>query len=148
MVLGWGIALALVVIVVVFVAKNVRAAARQEEVAALAASLDTAVSQSNEFIRNRDFEQARTMMRTLEPSIITVDDFELTDRFNAAFGRVITAEREHKAKLKSGWTVFEGEFISPDQKQRLLAERQRQRDGGRRQTEHTRHLAEYRQQNA
>lgn len=139
-----GIGLTLILIVGIIFFKNVQAAAREKDIASLSAKLGDTVSKSNKFIRNRDFEQAITALQAIEPSITTVGDYTLKRDFDYAFDRAIVAERDHKEKLRNGWGVFDGKFISPDEKQRILAERKRKQEEELRRVEQERRLAEAR----
>ncbi|MCP4590916.1 MAG: hypothetical protein GY842_09230 [bacterium] len=137
-----GCGIALIVIVGIVLSKNAKAAAREKEIATLAAQLGESVSKSDDYIRDRDFERAASTLQAIEPSIVTIGDYSLKGQYDQAMSRVASAERDCKAKVKTGWAVFEGKFISPDQTQRIVADRKRKQEEEIRRAEHERKLAE------
>ena len=141
-----GCGVALVVVVGVILSRNAKAQARQVEITALASELGELVSRSSEHIRNRDFERATSTLQAIEPSIVTVGDYSLQGQYDQAMARVVDAQRAYKARIRNGWEVFEGKFVSPDNKQRILADRKRMQEEELRQAEHERGSAEARQQ--
>jgi FtsZ-interacting cell division protein ZipA len=141
-----GCGIALIVIVGIVLSKNAKATAREQEVAALAAKLNESVSKSTEYIRDRDFERATSTLQAMEPSIVTIGDYSLRGQYDQALSRVADAERDYKAKVKNGWAEFEGKFISPGEKQRVIADRKRKQEEHQH-AEHERKLAEAREQN-
>lgn len=141
-----GCGIALIVIVGFVLSKNAKAAAREQKIATLATRLGESVSKTTEYIRDRDFERATSALQQIQPSIVTIGDYSLKVQYDQAMSNVASAERDYKAKVKAGWVVFEGKFISPDEKQRIVADRKRKQEEETRRAEQERKLAEAHQQ--
>jgi flagellar biosynthesis GTPase FlhF len=145
-IVGVGCGLALIVIVGVVLSKNAKSAAHEEKVTALSTQLRDLVSKADGHLRNRDFQGARTTLQAIEASIVNVGDYSLRDQYDQAMGKVASAERDYTAKVNDGWAVFEGRFISPAEKQKILADRERKRQEEAQRAERERQLAEERRQ--
>lgn len=119
-----------------------KAAARAKEIAVLADALGRNIARSNELVAKREFEPASAALRELEPKIATMLDANLEEQFQRAIWNVADAKRDYQRKLNQGYSIFEGQFISRDQKDRILAERQRKRDEDERQEQEDRRIAQ------
>jgi murein DD-endopeptidase MepM/ murein hydrolase activator NlpD len=119
-------------------------AAHEEKVTALSTQLRDLTSKVDGQLRDRDFQGARTTLQAIEANIVNVGDYSLRDQYDQAMAKVASAERDHTEKVSDGWAVFEGRFISPAEKQKILADRERKRQEEARRAERERQLAEER----
>ncbi len=141
-----GCGIALIAIVGVVLSKNATAAAREQEIAALAAKLGESVSNSDGYIRDRDFDRAASTLQAIETSIVNIGDYSLREQYDQAMSRVTVAERDHTAKVNDGWSLFERKFISPIEKQKILTDRERRKQEETQRAERERQLADERRQ--
>lgn len=107
---------------------KLNSAARAKDIAILAETLDRNIAKSNELLARREFEPATVGLRELEPKITAMHDASLKQQLQRAMWDIVEAERDYKAKLDQGYSVFQGQFISMAEKDRILAERERQRE--------------------
>ncbi len=104
---------------------QMKSAARAKDIAILAETLDRNIAKSNELLAKREFEPATAGLRELEPKITAMDDASLEQQLQRAMWDIADAKRDYKAKLDQGYSVFQGQFISMAEKDRILAERER-----------------------
>lgn len=138
------IALFVIVVAGLKISADAKTKVRQQEIASLAAELGDAIFKAEEHLHDRQFEKARAALRAIEPRLSVAKKLDLTDKFNDASRRIVAAEREHASRVEQGWTVFEGGFISPEEKEAILAERQRERKEELRLADEERKLAQAR----
>lgn len=97
----------------------------------LTALLDGATKEAQRYRGKYQFDRARSALQSAKADI---DRSESADRstFQAKvteeIDRLTKAEKDYKDKLAKGYTHFEGKFLSPDEKNRVLAERKRQEE--------------------
>jgi len=144
LVVAGAVALSVVIMAGLLISANAKTRAREQETAAAAAELGNAIFKSDECIHDREFDRARSTLRTIEPRLSVASQPVLTEQFNEAWQRIVVAEREYSSRVKQGWTMFEDEFISPEEKEMILAERKRQGEEELRLAEEERRLAEAR----
>lgn len=127
-VIAVGIGITAMLIAAILISSSIDKAARKKEIAAITVKLDDAISSSNQLVQDRRFDQAKTTLQAMASSIEAIGNNSLQAQFNQTWVGIADAKREYDKKLRNGWTTFEGTFVSPEEKDRILDERDRQRE--------------------
>lgn len=104
---------------------KMKAAARAKDIAVLADTLGRSIAKSNDLVARREFERATAALGELKPKITTMHAANLEEQLQRAMWDIGEAKRDYKAKLNQGYSIFEAQFISKEEKDRILAERER-----------------------
>lgn len=107
---------------------KMKSGARAKDITVLAETLARSIAKSNELIARREFDPATAALQELEPKITAMHDANIEEQLQRAMWDIGEAKRDYKAKLKQGYSVFEGQFISEGEKNRILTERKVEED--------------------
>jgi len=114
------------------------------QLAELTAVVDKVIHEAQQSVADQRFDLAQQHLKRAEDMITKSPlsrAYTLLERVQQESAQLKVAEKDYNDKIAKGWVLFEGTFMSPEEKGRLLADRRRQEEEQQRQEE-ARRLAE------
>ena len=101
---------------------------RRANIAAVRGELNTRIPRIDSAIAVFQFEEGEALLNEIQDAVANAGDRQLDQEYHDVASRVDTAKRDHQTKVDKGWSLFEGQFISPNEKDAILAQRKRQQE--------------------
>jgi hypothetical protein len=119
----------------------------QHRIDALTRHANAAIAASKEHLKTFQYDAALASLtavrQELEQSGLSYRLGDLSSRLSSLASEAESAQRDYRRKVAQGYSVFEGQLLSPDEKAEILAERER-REQQRRDVERAQKEAEER----